>query len=424
MRNVLQLLTVLSLIGCASDDDRWRAVETHSKARAAALGSDVCIAIAWVKHEETRTHFAGRPDCNQNSLFAIGSITKVFTGIALTDAIRRDLVEYNAPVSQYLDDVTIPEFEGQPIYFSHLAQHTSGLPRSWESDLSDADHPAGGDDQFTEYLASVRLKWAPGERHLYSNVGYGLLGWVLARVNGVDYESMIRSRVMRPAGMRESAVWLNDSQRQNLIGKPFNVERTDVDAGNGALYSSVADLTAFARSLLESRESDPGGLFDQYADAWPNRTIDHGGAILAPEYGASYRAYFVANASESEAAVVLMNAFDSDPSEIAHYLMGWSALVHDELMPEVTDDDYLGRYEFTDGPLDVIVISERDGALFFKGSGLGVEIPVNELGPDRLFVEALDGEMVFLRNEDSIVTHVDLVEPGGGGESIRGIKVY
>ena len=261
---------------------------------------------------------------------------------------------------------------------------------------------------------------APGEKHLYSNVGYGLLGWALSRLNGADYESMIRTRVMQPAGMRESAVWLNDAQRRNLVGETLNVERTDVDAGNGALYSNVADLIAFARTLLESGEKDPGGLFDQYADAWPDRTIDHGGAILAPEYGVSYRAYFVANANARQAAVVLMNAFDSDPGEIARYLMGRSnTLVHDELMAEVTDHDYLARYEFTHGPLDVIVISERDGALFFRGSGLGVDIPVSELGPDRLFVEALDGEMVFLRNDDSVVTHVDLVEPGGGGEPIR-----
>src|SRR5687767_5115712 len=70
-------------------------------------------------------------DCpNGQTLFEIGSITKVFTGILLARMVQDGTVQLNMPLSECLPrDVTVPRFDGKEMTLSHLATHTSGLPR-------------------------------------------------------------------------------------------------------------------------------------------------------------------------------------------------------------------------------------------------------------------------------------------------------
>ena len=118
-----------------------------------------------------------------DTVYEIGSITKIFTAVLLADMMQQGKVKLNAPVQQYLpDSVKMPIVDGRPITLEHLVTHTSGLPRQPDNmQLVDRHNP------YAYYTVSQMyqfLGWyerqPPGKRYEYSNLGMGLLGHALA----------------------------------------------------------------------------------------------------------------------------------------------------------------------------------------------------------------------------------------------------
>src|SRR5580658_2347125 len=147
-----------------------------------------------------------------DTLFEIGSNTKVFTALLLAQMAERGEVNFDDPAATFLPPgATLPECGGRQITLAHLAAHTSGLPR-------DADNYAPTDranpfadfsvDRLYDFLARYRLDRDPGAAHAYSNVGSGLLGHVLARRAGVDFETLVRERIAAPLGMASTVITL------------------------------------------------------------------------------------------------------------------------------------------------------------------------------------------------------------------------
>src|SRR5438105_10431416 len=111
-----------------------------------------------------------------DTLFAIGSITKVFTALLLQDMIERGEMKLDDPVKKYLpDSVKMPAYQGKEITLLHLATHTSGLPggpnnlspKSWR-DPDQADYTV---EQLYSFLSHDKLPRAPGIQEEYSNLG-------------------------------------------------------------------------------------------------------------------------------------------------------------------------------------------------------------------------------------------------------------
>jgi CubicO group peptidase (beta-lactamase class C family) len=114
-----------------------------------------------------------------DTVFEIGSITKVFTGTLLAQAVLNGEVQLDDPISMYLPEgVTAPEYEGRSITLLDLAMHYSGLPAF---DTTPEEYTVG---QLYSYLSGYQLTRAPGSIYEYSNFGYGLLGNLLVRVAG------------------------------------------------------------------------------------------------------------------------------------------------------------------------------------------------------------------------------------------------
>jgi serine-type D-Ala-D-Ala carboxypeptidase/endopeptidase len=142
---------------------------------------------------------------NGDTIFEIGSITKVFTTLLLTDMVRRGEVSLTDPISKYLPpDAKVPERNGRTITLQDLATHTSGLPRMPTNFApKDATNPYAdyGFDRLTQFLSTYTLTRDVGENYEYSNLGGGLLGTLLARRAGMDYEALVASRITGPLGM-------------------------------------------------------------------------------------------------------------------------------------------------------------------------------------------------------------------------------
>ena len=200
-----------------------------------------------------------------DTLFEIGSITKVFTAMLLTDMAERGEVALNDSVARYLpEDVTMPGRDGKTISFTDLATHMSGLPRLPDN-LAPADEANPYADYTTQqlyaFLSGYILPRRIGVEYEYSNLGFGLLGHALARRAGVDYATLVRLRITDPLGMSSTAITLTPDLAKRMArghdSARAGVPNWDLPtlAGAGALRSSVNDLLVFLEMALGQRQT-------------------------------------------------------------------------------------------------------------------------------------------------------------------------
>jgi CubicO group peptidase (beta-lactamase class C family) len=185
------------------------------------------------------------------SVFQIASLTKIFTGLLLADAVRREEVALDEPVAQLID-ARAPSFQGREITLLDLATHTSGLPRRpasrrvWRNQRN----PYAGHSKSDLHsdLERATLSRAPGAAYEYSNIGYALLGEALCRRTGLDYAALLQSRILDPLGLHETTLSLNAAMRSRLVqghDSEFNpAVPWDVGAlaPAGGLFSTLSDM--------------------------------------------------------------------------------------------------------------------------------------------------------------------------------------
>jgi serine-type D-Ala-D-Ala carboxypeptidase/endopeptidase len=194
------------------------------------------------------------------TLFEIGSITKTFTATLLADMVNRGEVRIDDPVSKYLPArVHVPGRNGKAITLLDLATQSSGLPRLPEN-LSPRDPGNPYADytvtQLYDFLSGYGLPRDPGEMYEYSNLGFGLLGHALALRSGMSYEELVRTRVLDPLKMTETAITLTPTSKSLLApghdpeGRPAANWDIPTLSGAGALRSSVGDMLKYLGAQL------------------------------------------------------------------------------------------------------------------------------------------------------------------------------
>jgi D-alanyl-D-alanine-carboxypeptidase/D-alanyl-D-alanine-endopeptidase len=172
-----------------------------------------------------------------DTMFEIGSITKVFTSLLLADMVERGEVKLEDPVAMYLPKgVAVPSRNDKAITLADLATHTSGLPRDADNlDLMQVNPFATyGPAMLYEFLARYKLPRVPGEKFGYSNVGASLLGHALTLRAGKSYEELLRTRIVEPLGMKDTTITLTGIHIQRMAdGHDGALDRLplwDVDA--------------------------------------------------------------------------------------------------------------------------------------------------------------------------------------------------
>jgi len=140
--------------------------------------------------------------------FEIGSVTKVFTALLLADMVQKGEVALADPVAKYVPAVRIPERNGRSITLLDLATHTSGLPFMPDAlpALDDSASTKYGAAQLRHFLARYELPRDSGAEWDYSNIGYWLLGQALTSRAAMDYETLLRTRVLTPLKLTSTAI--------------------------------------------------------------------------------------------------------------------------------------------------------------------------------------------------------------------------
>ena len=203
------------------------------------------------------------PPVTASTLFEIGSITKVFTALLLTDMVTRDEIAFDDPVDRHLPfGLRTPQRNGREITLTDLATHTSGLPLFPPFTGNPLEALAGYTvSDLRSWLAGLSLSQDPGAQWEYSNVGYGLLGLALENRAQTTYDALLQRRILDPLGLGDTILYpTSEVTARMATGHDPALARVPplelgIFAPAGGLRSTVEDLLSFANAVLPGSHS-------------------------------------------------------------------------------------------------------------------------------------------------------------------------
>jgi CubicO group peptidase (beta-lactamase class C family) len=231
--------------------------------------------------------------------FRLGSVTKQFTAMCILMLEEQHKLHITDPIAHYVPDC--PK-AWEPITIEHLLTHTSGIPGFTEfpDNLQHERLPATVEATVGRFRDKP-LGFAPGERFKYSNSGYVLLGYIIERVTGQKYETVVAEKIFAPLGMKNSGY---DHPSTVLTHRAAGYSRKDEALVNcvhfemdtphaaGALYSTVEDLLLWDQALYTEKlvpASRLEAMFTprkgEYGYGWflheqgSRKYMEHGGGI-------------------------------------------------------------------------------------------------------------------------------------------------
>lgn len=211
-------------------------------------------------------------------IFHMASLAKLFTGTGIMQLWEKGLLDLDAPILRYLDWFQMGDSSAKQITVRQLLTHTSGMP-----DVSDYhwDQPQTSPDALRNYIQSQelsrgRLLWSPDEKKFsYSNIGYDILGLIIAEISGQTFEEYMDEHIFKPLDMSDSTFYTpdrdmtaicspheknNEKQTVPLPHYPYN----RIHAPSSTLTSNVYDTAKWATAHLNKRVLHP----DTYQMVW------------------------------------------------------------------------------------------------------------------------------------------------------------
>lgn len=227
-----------------------------------------------------------------NTVFDIGSVTKVFTAMAILKLYEQGKLTLTDELSKHFEHVPADKLD---ITIAQLLTHSSGLPSTEEEDYEPITKMP-----FLQRAFSKPLLFKPGSAYEYSNIGFSLLGMIIEQVSGLTYEHYLKQTIFDPAGMTQTGYrlpnWVSDqiaigyfgiaeaTENFSMLGKMFNLGDPlgkpnelpwDVDGpywnlkANGGLLSTAVDLYKLHQALQNGRILSKATLDLMYAKYLP-----------------------------------------------------------------------------------------------------------------------------------------------------------
>jgi D-alanyl-D-alanine-carboxypeptidase/D-alanyl-D-alanine-endopeptidase len=365
----------------------------------------------------------GKPPTG-DTLFELGSITKVYTGLLLADAVQRKEVELDTPLSDLVPPgVAVPTRDKAIITLRHLVLHSSGLPRIPASIKVDAADPYGKytEDQLFLDLIQANLENAPGTQIVYSNFGAGLLGYVLGKKLGGGYTKVVEQRILRPLALGSTFFTVPPAAAARRA-TPTNDDLapvpawtwTDALAGAGGLTSSVRDQLKLIDAELDAaagskatlrgamRFSQEEQLADQPSDnAGLGWLIDTRGRLLHNGGTTGSRSFMGFDPKTRRGVVVLASTGSSLVDRLGPILFDVFENAAKPPVPLPTAAQmasYQGNYDFTGTKLAIVSANNR---LYIEGPGEPRHrmVPVTDVA---FWIEALQAVAFFHKDGDVV----------------------
>jgi CubicO group peptidase (beta-lactamase class C family) len=182
--------------------------------------------------------------------YSLASVTKPMTATAVMLLAERGLVDLDAPISSYLPRALASRAgDAEQATVRRVADHTAGLPIHYQFYYADEPYQR---PEFAETIRRYGKTFTePGERHQYSNLGYGMLDALIERVSGRPYSEFMAEEIFAPLGMTESSIGAPANRAIPYGPDGVGYPPYDFDhPGGSAAYASVGELLAFGRFHL------------------------------------------------------------------------------------------------------------------------------------------------------------------------------
>jgi CubicO group peptidase (beta-lactamase class C family) len=274
------------------------------------------------------------------TVFHVASMSKQFTAASIVLLAQQGKLSLDDDVRKYIPE--LPDF-GERITIRHLVHHTSGLRDQWNLlDLAGWRYSLDlitDDDVMSVMTRQKDLNFKPGDKHVYCNTGYTLMGLIVKRASGMSLREFTTKNIFEPLGMTHTHFRDDHAEiiKHDALGyeqegkdKPFRMSLTNFDTvGATSLHTTVEDLQlwdenfyhprvggqAFLQQMLERGNLNSGEQLDYAFGLVVGKykglpTVDHGGA------DAGYRSDLIRFPEQHFSAAVLCNSAETNPSRL------------------------------------------------------------------------------------------------------------
>lgn len=231
--------------------------------------------------------------------FQIGSISKVFTSLAIMQLRDNGLVQLDAPVKQYLSWFTTKEASlSDHITVQDLLNHTSGLPGRLNSHNVDGSDPNQIALQMKRKLQNVQLVASPGTTYEYTNMNYDLLQLIVEKVTSQPFPDYMKQHVFHPLGMYRTFFSEENSLPNSATGHryiwgnihAFHESLSYATLGSAGLSTNAEDLGTYISFLLNNSSTvnnsvlRPDSLHEMHKSVITDQSIGYGyGWEISPD---------------------------------------------------------------------------------------------------------------------------------------------
>lgn len=174
-----------------------------------------------------------------DTLFHMASVTKPFVATAIMQLVEQGKIALDDPVTKHLPYFRLDDPRYRLITIRQLLNHTSGMPDVKDYEWNKPQDDEGALERYVRGLKGEKLLWDPGSRFAYSNIGFEILGDVIAKVSGMSFEDDVERQILRPVGMSSSTLRLKQADTKRLANGYTN----DPSASQGA--SALVPVAAY-----------------------------------------------------------------------------------------------------------------------------------------------------------------------------------
>ncbi len=381
----------------------------------------------------------------ENTIYEIGSISKVFTGVLLASAVNAGEVKLDDSIGSIVKSISEKNAAvGDSIQLRHLSTHTSGLPRmpgNWSP--ADQHRPYVDYDRkkMIEFIEVVKPTQTPGEPSGYSNYAVGLLGELLSIKSGKSYQQLLSEGITTPLDMQSTTLQVSEDDRVRFApphqssGEPDYEWELNAFAGAGGIRSTVHDMQRFIDAHLSPRSDDLGKAIEL---AWEQHLPAQGksfamglGWHIARDGSTrwhngqtgGYHSMLMINRNMNAGVIVLGNTASGDIDWIGESIIQLLAGIDVKpkematiKVPEETLARLEGDYELA--PQFVLTVTAKSGRLFVQATNQ----PQLRVYPDsetKWSYREVDAKLTFELPATGVATALTLHQNGQNMKATR-----
>ena len=351
--------------------------------------------------------------------YRIASITKMFTAVMIFQLVEEKKLRLTDTLDRFFPQIP----NAARITIGQILAHRSGI-HDLEADGSWGKQPRT-QDEVVARIAQGQPDFEPDARHLYSNAGYMLLGYIVGKAGGKPYQEALKERITSKIGLKDTYLGAghtdpsrNEALSYNYFGGWKEAAELDfsVPGGAGSILSTPTDITKFIQALFDLRlvsrdrlkqmttmKEDEGMGMELFSFAGKTLYGHTGGSISSGAWLAYFPEEKLALAYTTNAKIYPVSNIVSGVFDI-YWNRPFQIPTFDafDVSTEVLDR-YVGVYSIPGAPVKVTVT--RNGAtLYFQPAGQSA-VPIEATAEDKFKIEpfvvfefdAAKGEMTITR---------------------------